>query len=153
MCSAPHSTGPPSSVGNVCAVNEMWHIKHTLSFSSLSLTHTHTHTHTHTQCISDRACVCVSYLSLLANAMDVCSLFGNPTTTTTTTHAGWPATRSRFSCPRSPPSDYISNGHNGFHRSLFIARRSPFQYISSSPRLRRTALFVAVLRATLIIIP
>lgn len=101
--------------------------------------------HLHAQSVFPIAfmCACVSYHSaVIANAIDVWSLFGNLTTTTTaaetSTHAGRPATRSRFSCPQLPPSDYISNDHNGFHL-LSITRCSPFQ---SSPCPRAEPLIV-----------
>jgi len=101
------------------------------------------HLHARTQSVFPIAfmCACVSYHSaVIANAIDVWSLFGNLTTTTTaaaaaetSTHAGRPATRSRFSCPQLPPSDYISNDHNGFHL-LSIATVQSFSVFSVSAR-------------------
>jgi hypothetical protein len=65
----------------------MWHIKHRLTHSL-----THSLTHIHSVFPIAFTCACVPYKpyhSPFANAIDVWSLFGNPTTT----HAGRPVGR------------------------------------------------------------
>jgi len=76
----------------------------------------------------------VSYLSLLA--IDVWSLFGNPTTATT--HAGRPATRSRFSCPRSRRRRITFQ--TAITVSVFPLSLGAVLFRTSSPCPRRTAL-------------